>query len=231
MSKYDKVLLFSGGLDSYILYHFLKKQNKEVKTVYFNMRHKYANRELATIFKTVTPIVDTTFNFELWEEKSAHIPFRNLMLVMGASRYAKKEIFIGGVTDDRVYDNVRPVHDEMTALISRHSNRYVRVIAPFIDLGMSKTDEVHWFLSNFGFKGEQMLLENTYSCYAGADEECMGCAACFRKFSVLHSFGIVVPKFKNGEIARGYHARSILEFSVDRGELVENYIKYSGIVV
>jgi len=227
MRTFNKVLLFSGGIDSYILYHFIKKWGWGAQSVYFNLGHKYARKEMDIVKKTLNPIIDESFNLERWEDINSHIPFRNLLFAMGASVYGVDEVFIGGVKDDNVYDNKRPVHDEMTGIISRHLDKYVKVTAPFIDAGMTKADIVHWFIRYRGQEQAQKeLLENTYSCFSG-DEECMECKACFRKFSTLYSFGMAVPKFKGEDVAHAY-LTARFSYPPHRENMILNYLAYSG---
>ena len=46
------VLLFSGGIDSYVAWHYLSKP----QTVYFNLKSRYSNKEMKIIRKLIPSI-------------------------------------------------------------------------------------------------------------------------------------------------------------------------------
>ena len=188
LNKKSEILLFSGGLDSFILYHYLNKP----KTLYFNLGHRYAHKELKVILPSEKPkrpglvpntIIDFSYTLTEWEKEDAHIPFRNILLAMGASRYADI-VYLGGVIDDRVNDNTPVAHADITAFISRYAGREVQVRAPFSEMGWSKIDAIRWFKKKYGRKADRLLL-STLSCFHPVEERCMNCPACFRWWTAL----------------------------------------------
>ena len=93
-----RIQLFSGGLDSYILWHLLDKP----EAVYVRYRHKYQNRELDTItaLQALDPDLRVTQSDgpqigEL-ERADGHIPHRNLLLVATAVACLNSEIVYQG---------------------------------------------------------------------------------------------------------------------------------------
>jgi len=207
--KKSEILLFSGGLDSFILYFYLKKP----RTLYFNLGHRYAHKELEVVSKLIKNTeVDFSYTLTDWELPDAHIPFRNVLLAMGASRYADI-VYLGGVSDDRVNDNTRVAHADMTSFISRYAGRFVRVAAPFAEQGWSKFDAVRWFKRELGKKADRLLLQ-TLSCYSSRSGRCMKCAACFRWWVALKWCGVQgVPQFQNATHVARYVDK------VERGEI------------
>ena len=58
------VLLFSGGIDSFVAYHFIRKElQKEVVPVYFDLGAPYNPREIRVV-KSLLPetIIDTSLS-------------------------------------------------------------------------------------------------------------------------------------------------------------------------
>ena len=72
------ILLFSGGVDSYVAWYYLGKP----KTVYFNVQSRYSRRELGVVKRLIPDtIIDNSLNFSDREVgDKAYIPFRNLIL-------------------------------------------------------------------------------------------------------------------------------------------------------
>ena len=53
------ILLFSGGIDSFVAWHYLNKP----KTVYFNLQSRYSLREISVVKKLIpTTIIDNSLN-------------------------------------------------------------------------------------------------------------------------------------------------------------------------
>jgi len=217
MDKKTRILLFSGGLDSFILYHYLGKPTP----LYFNLGHRYAFKEIKIIGDMVkNKLIDDVewdFSYTLteWELPDAHIPFRNILLAMGASRYGDT-VYLGGVTDDRVSDNTRASHADMTAIISRYAGRFVEVRAPFAELNYSKFDAVKWFLKKYKRTGQaESSLLSTLSCFSPKEGRCMGCKACFRWYVALTWCGVKnVPQWRNAGLVKDYLDQ------VDEGKIV-----------
>jgi len=216
------VLLFSGGLDSYILYHFLKEK---VDTLYFYTKNRYAWKEFSVVKQLIpSTLIDYSFNFRSWERSDAFIPFRNILFAIGASRYADT-IYLGGVSDDRVNDNSLVAHADMTALISRYLDKFVEVEAPLAKNNWSKFDAVRWFLDKFPEKKERLL--ETISCYSEEELRCMECGACFRWWTVLSYLRVEgVPEYKNVAYAKTYVRKAEDgEIGGERGYVLKTFVK------
>ena len=116
-SQLDReVLLFSGGIDSLIAYHYLDFP----QPLYVMMGHKYEAKELNCIenLKLIIPrLKDIEYysnNLSKFELKdNAYIPFRNLHLALNASHYGNK-IYMAGVKGDDVPDKTPNAFDVMS---------------------------------------------------------------------------------------------------------------------
>ena len=85
------ILLFSGGLDSYIAWDYLGRP----KTLYFDIGHKYCVHEIERIKELVPDtIIDSRLRLSDWEEKDANIPMRNVFFVMMASFYGDRIVLV-----------------------------------------------------------------------------------------------------------------------------------------
>ena len=172
-----EILLFSGGIDSYVAWHYLDKP----KTVYFDIGSRYTSKELEFV-QTLIPstIIEQSLYLGNTEQKgSAYIPFRNLFFALLGAKYADT-IIIAGVKDDMVSDKNEKIFVEFSTLMSTLEGRKIKVISPFWH--MTKSQVVRWFMDNVDWSG-QMLL-NTISCYSG-EVYCGRCRACFRKWCAL----------------------------------------------
>lgn len=196
------ILLFSGGLDSYIAYHFYHKP----RTLYFNLHTKYSEREQEAVqYLIPNTIIESCIDFSSREKEiTAFVPYRNLHLALLANKYSDV-IAIAGVKDDMVNDKNEIVFTEFSVLMSHMMNRKIKVVSPFWD--MTKAQVVKWFLSN---GGTVLELLNTLSCYSPSVEgtECHSCRACFRKWNALAENGIDVP-FYNDELMYEYLVKAV----------------------
>lgn len=186
--KYDSVLLFSGGLDSYIAWHYLNHP----PVIFLNAKQSYFQKELIAVQniaqknKNMELIVDNSLDLSFWEEPDHYIPYRNVFFSMIASLYSDK-VYLIGIKGDRVDDN----NPEATKLMSifyrnfNHENK-VTVTSPFYN--MTKSEIVKWYLDK-KLPVENLLL--TRSCY-GTDSlnQCGKCSSCFRRWVALENNGI-----------------------------------------
>lgn len=196
------VLLFSGGLDSYIAYHYLHKP----ETVYFDLGTEYSEKEIAVVKRLVPEtVIDTSLRFlgSSQEGPNAYVPLRNLYIAMAAiTRHKASRVFLGGVKDDMVEDNNKEIMALWTCTLSKSGKNPVLVDSPFFE--MTKADIVKWFAS----RHDVSKLLDTVSCYSGEDTTyCGKCPSCFRKAAALRHVGIKLP-FTNEELVAYYRGRA-----------------------
>ena len=180
------ILLFSGGLDSYIGWYFLDKP----PTLYVGLGHRYMTHEIEKV-KILIPetVIDSRLNLADWEEKDANIPLRNAFLVMIASKYDKNVALIVQRGEMNIPDRSVKFFNDFAEWLTFLWGIRVTLNTPFFN--MTKTDMVKWYL-NHNLSPENLIA--TRSCYAPTDNPCGNCAACFRRWVA----------FTNNELEEAY---------------------------
>lgn len=172
------VLLFSGGLDSYIAYYYLG----EPTAIFVNMKHKYADIELERVHQMISQfnmniIIDNdTFDFSRMELPNAIIPNRNMYLAMLASNYGDN-IWMAACDGDYNLDKNPEIFNKASSFFSALMDRNIKVDTPFWD--WTKTDMIRWYLKN-GYPKEG--LYSTYSCFNNGERHCGRCPSCLRRW-------------------------------------------------
>lgn len=187
-----KVLLYSGGMDSWLMSKLWKPDIK----LYVDMKTRYSENELARIRKE--PDVQVVeFPLGRWEREDAIIPLRNLYLAMVACNVTGSEdveILIGATAGDRVLDKSPEFVNKATDLLSylytpQHwipEGKKVRVCIDYKQY--TKTDLLKMFKEQGGDLEE--AFTRSFSCYDPVDgHECWHCKPCFRKFTAFSEAG------------------------------------------
>ncbi len=184
----NSILLYSGGLDSYIGWEYLERP----KTVYFALGHRYQNYEIDSIQKTIPEtIIDKRLYLGDMEQPDAFIPLRNDILIRLASLYSKKIYLIVQKGELDLTDRSITFFKNIEESLSYLWDSYVVVHSPFFN--MTKVQMVEWYVK----KG--LLVENllaTRSCYSSEDTPCGACSACFRRW-VAFTLNGIQEKMKN----------------------------------
>jgi 7-cyano-7-deazaguanine synthase len=198
------ILLFSGGVDSYIAWHYLKKP----QTVYFNLQTRYSHKELVHVRNLIpSTIIEDCLDMSSREvEETAYVPFRNLHLALLAAHHAET-VVIAGLKDDKVSDKNERAFQIMSETMNHlDPGKKFRVVSPF----WNKTKEqiIQWYIKTY--QGDIDSLKGTLSCYS---EEllpfCGKCAACFRKWCAFRANDIPIPEFTNSVLMKEYYRRAI----------------------
>ena len=175
------ILLFSGGVDSFIAYHWLNKP----PTIYFDINSRYSETERFIVNKLIPrTTIEKCIDLQSRESLDFNIPFRNLYLAMLAAKYSD-EIIIVGIKGDNVSDKTPGIFFEFSRLLSKMENREIKVSSPFWH--HTKEDIVEWYLSQGLPTGPLM---STVSCYSGYSFYCGQCASCYRKWVAFRNNGI-----------------------------------------
>lgn len=187
-----KVLLYSGGMDSWLMSKLWKPDIK----LYVDMKTRYSENELARIRKE--PDVQVVeFPLGQWEREDAIIPLRNLYLAMVACNVTGSEdveILIGATAGDRVLDKSPEFVDKATDLLAylytpQHWIPEGKKVKVCIDYKQyTKTDLLKMFKKQGGDLEE--AFTRSFSCYNPVDgHECWHCKPCFRKFTAFSEAG------------------------------------------
>jgi len=200
MKRYKEILMYSGGIDSYVGYHYLN----EPQTVYFNLNSKYSNKEIDAVFKQRPEIIldnNLAFLGQTEEDMNAHIPFRNLYFAMTAVAKYSDTVYICGLKDDKMTDKNEKVFKQWSDHLSELEEREIRIESPFWE--MTKEDVVKWYAEHYN----KYKLLDVVSCYSDTDEVyCGKCQCCFRKAVALFTVDITL-EFDDDKILDYYYER------------------------
>lgn len=180
-----KVLLYSGGLDSWLINKLWKPDHK----IYVYMGTSYADKEINNIKKQKEKVNIIYFPLFQYEEPNKIIPLRNLYLLMLACNetgYEDVEICLGANCGDRIYDKTLP--------FAKHTEKLLNELyQPQTQLAGNKKVKINFKYKNYS--KAQLLKEyiqkggnietafnNTVSCYQDGNTPCWSCKNCFRKY-------------------------------------------------
>ena len=185
-----KVLLYSGGMDSWLIDKIWKPDIK----LYINMNTEYSNAEIQRLPHDV--IVEQ-LDLAKWEREDKIIPLRNLMLISLATNYGN-EICLGATAGDRVLDKspqfvslFEPVLNYLYQKQHWTEERDIRINIDYKQY--TKTELLKIYIDQGGDINE--ALTASFSCYNPIDgSECWTCKPCFRKFIAFALNGYQFPQ-------------------------------------
>lgn len=199
-----KVLLYSGGTDSWLI----NKIWKPDICLYVDMKSMYSKAEWDKVMnnKPKNLLVSELPLGQFEDPYTAFIPMRNLYLLMHACNYGD-EICLGatkedaGGSSDKDLDFINEAEHILNRLWAKQSlyeGKEIKIEKRF--LFMTKDDLLDVYLKEGGdintFKRE------TFSCYSPiGNEECLSCKACFRKWVVCYLHG---ASYMHEELVRVY---------------------------
>lgn len=178
-----KVLLYSGGMDSWLIDKLWKPDVK----LYVDMNTRYSLEEIMRLPKDV---IIQKLDLSNWERVDAIIPLRNLYLIMVACNVTGSEdveICIGATAGDRSLDQSVEFAAQAEKLLSylytpQHwvvNGKKVKVVMPYKN--HTKTELLKEYLEQ-GYS-LQTAFDESFSCYNPIDNKpCWNCKPCFRKF-------------------------------------------------
>ena len=200
-----KVILYTGGLDSFIGLWLLRKQTDgEWVPVYFDTRLDYTwkekqsfadNRREGERIRIIYDILDLT-TLQATGDGDPYIPQRNTLLctaVQAVYDGAVTDIALCSVADDIYRDNGTAFHRRMSDLLSITAGYEVRVFTPLVagpgaTLPITKEEAIQKYLE---LGGDAKALRKTVSCYDSRMVSCGRCKACERHLEALRTIGPV----------------------------------------
>jgi 7-cyano-7-deazaguanine synthase in queuosine biosynthesis len=204
-SSSDRVLLFSGGLDSFCLWHLLHRP----PCMYALLGHKYEARERQSIgvlqaefgFKNLEVTFVDRLTLGDLEMDDAHIPLRNVYLTMLAS-HLSDTVILGSLRGEQSYDKDKTFERLTTKLVSRCEQSKFRVIRPAAK--WTKAQLVREYLKR---GGKEKWLGYTVSCYE-PEGFCGKCQSCFRRWVAMSLNGIE-EKYATKPYEKDFHEKAI----------------------
>ncbi len=208
----DVSIMFSGGLDSMIMYHYAKAQGLDPVCIYLNMGHPYAHKEIAAMHRKSewmpkVEMINTVELFPLIEKRLSNqiIPSRNLLLATIGGMFSPR-VWLGALDGEQLgkeHDKSPRFFKDSSTLLSFTNEFFqpqTRVEAPFGN--MSKSETVHWALE-YGIPLEELLA--TSSCYDGEKDMCGKCITCQKRASAFILNGIIEPGYESNPFNSNYH--------------------------
>jgi len=204
MNKAKKiVILYSGGLDSFLMYHYakIKYPEAEVKCLFFAHGQAAEKEELDSlpefvIVRKVDWLNDTIKPIAKKDDPYAgaiYIPGRNLVFgVLAASQELANEVWMGTVWDEdnpKGTDKNEKFRNMTSELLSYVLSPFLddcKLVFPFVEEEWTKEKCVKWALTN-GLTAKE-IRDSSISCWHPKDgKPCGECKQCTKRFL---SFGL-----------------------------------------
>jgi 7-cyano-7-deazaguanine synthase in queuosine biosynthesis len=188
-------ICFSGGMDSYIAYHWaIKELNynpKDILCINFDIGHPYFKKEEQCLKQLEVPY--TTMKIGLLSKKYNNmpdevnyiIPGRNMIFASIAASFAKEVWIIGMKFENHylMYDKNENFFRLATICLSQAIGSPTQVKSPFVNL--TKTEIIKWSI-----KHKLPHLHETTSCYHPTLQRCGVCSLCFKRFIAMKACGL-----------------------------------------
>lgn len=184
----SKVLLYSGGTDSWLIDKIWKPDIK----LYININGLYSQDEINRLPKDVK-IIDFPFLGTIEEKESSFVPLRNLYFLMIASNFGDN-ICYGATLSDRgskdkrieFIEKAQDIIDYCLIGNSSTKDRHIKICNEFIN--MNKFELIKLYLDKGGNIEE--FVRDSFSCYHSTNgKECYHCKPCYKKFLEAYYFG------------------------------------------
>jgi 7-cyano-7-deazaguanine synthase len=198
----DVSILFSGGLDSMIMYNYAIACDLDPVCIYVDLGHPYAHKEKAAMARRSrwmpkVEIIELSTLWHLIEKRMSNqiIPSRNVLLAVIGGMFSP-EVWLGALDGEQLgkeHDKSPRFFEDTTKLLTftnEFFQKETRVFAPFAY--MSKSETLRWALDN-GIPLEELLA--TSSCYDGEKGKCGVCLTCVKRRLAFLANGIEEPGY------------------------------------
>ena len=192
VDEMKKVVLASGGLDSFILWYLFCKDSLNC---FVNINQKYSHKERTAVRNLKKEIpeyklveIDGASIGQFEDEQSGIIPNRNAELILTASQFGN-EIYFGVLKDeieknDNTSDKSPDFIDAMMKVLNISNKKQAwtngtqyKVCTPSVQY--NKTELLTKYL-DAGGNPEHLFL--TISCYSDTEKHCGECPSCFGRY-------------------------------------------------
>lgn len=182
-----KVLLYSGGMDSWLIDKIWKPDVK----IYIDIEGSYSKEEIARLPKDVKIV---KLPIGIYEQENKFVPLRNLYFLMVASNYGD-ELCLGATagdwgSKDKTPEFFQKTEEMLNFLLSKQSKvsegKKIHIETKFIF--MHKNEILKEYLDAGGSLKE--LYSESFSCFTPVNgKPCLMCKPCFRKYVCLSYYG------------------------------------------
>lgn len=181
--KKTKVLMYSGGMDSWIINKLVNPDKK----VFVDFHTKSSTAERKLLDKDVIIKDIDLSEFEVQDEHKL-LPLRNLILCIIGSYYGD-EVYLGSVGNSHHFDNDTYFSKKAQRLLNhlyKEVNKKVKIKLPYCNT--SKTELVKEYKDK-GFSLEE-AYKGSFSCYTPKNGvECGECPSCKQKIEAFKNNG------------------------------------------
>jgi len=189
-----KCLLYSGGLDSYIIYQ-LEKDNLDF-ILYIDSKSKYSKYEIEYLKKQkldIPIIIDDRLDLSDVEMSNSYVPLRNLFFSMIAVLHGASDILIGVTSGDRAKDKDTTFKKLTEDVINYQLESQWWHPGSKININMkyknfTKKDLIEEYIRRR--YDVRDLIDKSFSCYHPTKEgkECLSCKPDIRKYTFLSKY-------------------------------------------
>ena len=185
-----KVLLYSGGMDSWLIDKIWKPDIK----LYLDMNTAYSQDEIKRL---PSDVIVNKLDLSMWEREDKIIPLRNMYMIGIATNYGD-EICLGATAGDRVLDKSLEFAELYKPLLDYLYQKQHWTEQRVIDINLdfkkhTKAELVRIYIEQGGSIEE--AVSSSFSCYEPINgKECWGCKPCFRKFIAFALNGYSFPQ-------------------------------------
>ena len=225
--SHDLVIMYSGGLDSLIAYHYANSKKLSPLCLHLNMGQPYAEKELASINRksewhppvcvlSITdlyPLISTRLTNQI-------IPSRNVLLAVIGSMLAPRVWInaLDGEQNGKEHDKSPKFYDDASSLLT-FTNDFFQptsvIESPFTC--MSKGEVIKWALA-YGIPTD--VLINTSSCYDDTEMKCGKCLTCVKRYLAFLENDIDEPGYLVDPLKTDYFHELSREIpaAIERGD-------------
>ena len=203
-SKYDGLLLASGGMDSTVLAYKLASEDKNIIVLFIDYGQHCKEKEYRTLVNVIPTQYEKNIKVikigdvyresnsrmiveaNLWEEpvvaEDMYLPYRNILFISLASAYAQslgiKDVYTAFINSNHAkeIDCSMEFFTKLESLLYEYGS--TRIKMPFRE--MTKTD-----VARLGIE-LKVPIEKTYSCQVNSETPCGACPNCVDRIIALN---------------------------------------------
>lgn len=207
----DVAIMYSGGLDSLIAYHFAKSKGLDPICINVGLGQPYDAKEQNSIkslgnWSPEVHRIDLSDLYGLIQKRLTNqiIPSRNVLLATIGGMFAPRVWInaLDGEQNGKEHDKSERFFEDTTSLLSFTNEFFQKetiVESPFAH--MTKGETIRWALA-YGIPKE--ILFATSSCYDGDEVKCSVCLTCVKRYLAFLETGVVEPGYHTDPLTSDY---------------------------